>query len=163
MIFTALVLLQVSKTQAHFNLRTPVPYNKIDCNLPRCKGACPPIWRTGRARARNSPQRPAEVWRRGTTRRIIWHRNNHEGGFVRMSLVPVQHMNNHRWHTRTAFFWSCFAANKFRCGRHKSCGTDRNGFAFQNWVRVPEVYPDGDYVVSYLDKLITRVTADEHY
>ncbi len=66
---------------------------------------------------------------------------------MRMSLVPVAHMNNAWWHKRTAFMWSCFAANKFRCGRHWSCGTDRGGFAFRNWIKVPEVFPDGDYVV----------------
>jgi len=144
-----LLVLPFVVVRAHYNLISPQPYNRIDCNAPRCRGPCPPIWRSGRSRARNSPQRPAAVWRRGDVKEISWHRNNHEGGFVRMSLVPVKYMNNHLWHKKTAFAYSCFATNKYYCGKNKRCGTDQRGHAFRTWVRIPQILPDGDYVFSH--------------
>lgn len=146
-IYLVLVLLLSSApVLAHYNLISPQPYNKIDCNPPECPGPCPPIWRTGSARARNSPQHPAAVWSRGDVKEISWHRNNHEGGFVRMSLVPVAYMNNRWWHLKTAFAYACFATNKFICGKGKHCGSDRGGRGFRTWITVPQVIPDGDYV-----------------
>ena len=75
------------------------------------------------------------------------------------SLVPVQQMFNDRWHQITAFQWGCFAQGRFKC-RYKlgptsdrlrflrACGTDDKGNAFSSVMRVPEVFPDGDYVFS---------------
>lgn len=123
-----------------------MPYNPIDCNVPDCRGPCPPIWKTGGGAARNSPSRPSRVWRRDTHVTIEWHRNNHEGGFYRRSLVPVKHMNDYKWHEKTAFEWGCFTQNRYYCGKKSACGTDKEHFAYRNSMRVPSVFPDGDYV-----------------
>lgn len=77
---------------------------------------------------------------------IEWHRNNHHGGFYRRSLVPVKHMNDNGWHKKTAFDWGCWEQGRYQCGFAKSCGSDKTGFAFRNKMRVPNVFPDGDYV-----------------
>lgn len=143
-----LLLLLLNPSAAHYNIKDPMPYNRIECNLPRCRGPCPPIWRGGNAAARNSPSNPSRTWHRGQTVTIEWNRNNHEGGYYRRSLVPVKYMNDASWHKRTAFEWGCFNQNKYHCGRHKSCGTDKHGDAYRNHMRVPNVFPDGDYVFS---------------
>lgn len=131
---------------AHYNLINPMPYNPIDCNRPDCFGPCPPIWGSGKGKARNSPSRPAAVWRRGQVVDVEWHRNNHEGGYYRRSLVPVKHMFNKNWHRKTAFEWGCWTQGRYFCGKRTECGTDRMGFAYRNKMRVPSVFPDGDYV-----------------
>lgn len=144
----ALLATALGIAAAHYNLRYPMPYNPIDCNRPECAGPCPPIWKTGRARARNTPSRPSAYWKRGQVVNIEWHRNNHEGGYYRRSLVPVRHMFNAAWHKKTAFEWGCYTQNRFKCGHREDCGTDGHGFAYRNKMRVPNVFPDGDYVFS---------------
>eukprot|EP00171_Calliarthron_tuberculosum_P009168 IDg9168t1 len=141
-----LLVAALAPAAAHYNLKSPMPYNPIDCNRPKCAGPCPPIWKHGRARARNTPSHPSAVWRRGQKVPIEWHRNNHEGGYYRRSLVPVRHMFNAAWHKKTAFEWGCYTQNRYKCGRKASCGTDKDGYAYRNSMRVPEVFPDGDYV-----------------
>lgn len=142
------ILLLVGFTSGHYNLADPIPYNRISCRVPKCLQACPPIWKTGGAAAVNSPETPSRTWSRGETVTIKWHRNNHEGGFYRRSLVPVKHMYNKEVHKRTAFEWGCWTQGRFMCGSSKACGSDKQGFAYQNTMKVPEVFPDGDYVFS---------------
>eukprot|EP00171_Calliarthron_tuberculosum_P007335 IDg7335t1 len=151
--FTSVLLLAAALglAAAHYNLRSPLPYNPIDCNQPECRGPCPPIWKSGNARARNSPSNPSATWSRGEKVTIEWHRNNHEGGFYRRSLVPVKHMNNPAWHKKTAFEWGCWNQNRFYCGsKANNCGTDKKGFAYKNSMIVPKTFPDGDYVFSMI-------------
>lgn len=142
----ALVIALAAPAAAHYNLKDPMPYNPIDCNRPDCHGPCPPFWEAGSKHRRNSPQKPSRVWRRGQRVPIEWHRNNHEGGFYRRSLVPVKYMNSKYWHKQLAFEFGCWNQNRFWCGRKASCGTDKNGLAYRNMMTVPAVYPDGDYV-----------------
>lgn len=139
-------LLLAVPCSAHFVLRDPAPYNPIDCHKPLCQKPCPPIWLSGPARAQWSPENPARKWSRGDEVDIEWHRNNHEGGFYRYSLVPVKHMYSWRMHLKFAFEYGCWATNLWECGTDSTCGTDDNGFAYKNRMRVPNVFPDGDYV-----------------
>lgn len=75
------------------------------------------------------------------------------------SLVPVNKMYSAKWHRLTAFQWGCFAQGRFKCPYKpgpksdrlrflRTCGTDESGNAFSSLMRVPEVFPDGDYVFS---------------
>ena len=125
-----------------------MPYNRLACKADAkwCRGACPPIWRTGWAQARNSPGRPAAVWRRGQSVDIVYHKNNHRGGLYRRSLVPVQHMFDRGWHCRGAFEWGCWSQGSFKCGRSQLCGEDQFGISYKSRMKVPLVFPDGDYV-----------------
>lgn len=124
---------------AHYNLIYPHPYNPIDCNRPDCSGPCPPVW-PGQSR------KPVATWKRGDWVQIQWNRNNHEGGFYKRSLVPVKFMHNGYYHKKTSFEWGCWAQGRYMCGKKRSCGTDNRGFAYRNWMQVPTVFPDGDYV-----------------
>lgn len=147
--FLAITFLLFHRAIAHYNLKDPMPYNAIDCNPPGCPGPCPRIWKSGNGRAQNSPKTPSRVWRRGEVVKIEWQRNNHEGGFYRRSLVPVHYMFSHYWHAKTAFEYGCWSQGRFKCGRSgelEPCGTDLRGFAYQNNMTVPNMFPDGDYV-----------------
>lgn len=146
---TVSLLALIAMAAGHFNLISPAPYNVIDCNPPDCPGPCPPIWKSGSNKFRNTPATPSGVWKRGERVTIDWLRNSHRGGFYRRSLVPVQHMNNRYWHKKTAFEWGCFTQGQYICGKGKpGCGTDKDGFAYKNQMTVPKVFPDGDYVFS---------------
>lgn len=143
-----LLLVSVNICAAHYNLKYPFPYNRVSCKGPEswCQKACPPIWKSGSAKARNSPDNPSATWSRGQEVTIEWHKNNHEGGFYRRSLVPVKHMFSTEWHIKTAFDFGCWSQGTFQCGKSKECGTDKRGRAYRNKMIVPTVVPDGDYV-----------------
>lgn len=100
---------------------------------------------------RNTPSAPAAVWRRGERVTVQWHRNNHDGGMYRRSLVPVEKMHDRDWHESMAFDWGCWSQGRFSCpatGTLKPCGTDSGKKAYHNTMEVPTVLPDGDYVFS---------------
>lgn len=135
----------------HFNLKHPAPYNPLHCNPPNCPGPCPALWKTGGGRVRNTPSTPSAVWRRGERVTVQWHRNNHDGGMYRRSLVPIERMHDREWHESMAFDWGCWSQGRFSCpatGTLKSCGTDSGKKAYHNTMEVPSVLPDGDYVFS---------------
>ena len=126
----------------HSDLGYPEPYNNA-CkgDQPCVKYACPKVgWRP-----RNTPQRPFATWRRGQRVEIIWHKNNHSGGFYRRSLVPIKHMHSHEWHQRTAFEYGCWSQGTFKCGKRRVCGKDMKGLAYKNTMVVPDMVPDGVY------------------
>lgn len=143
-IFLAILFLALGSARAHTNLGYPLPYSIVSCKTTRwwCNGTCTPIW----GRMRNSPKRPAAVWKRGSWVLIVYHKNNHHGGFWRRSLVPVKHMFSKAWHKRGAFQWGCWSQGMFKCGKSALCGGDAEGRAFRTWMRVPKVFPNGDYV-----------------
>lgn len=143
---------------AHSFLSVPLPLSKLagcriggsgnDAVFGKCGGPCP----NSEFRADANTANPAAVYRRGGRYEMRWTRNNHEGGFVRLSLVPVSQMYNHGAHERNAFHWSCWAINRFKCGqmdKYRDCKHDRKGEAFRDWVTIPPVFPDGDYVLGW--------------
>ncbi len=133
----------------HYNLKDPLPYNNFHCSLhsvPKCTAPCPPILSSGYGKERNSPSTPSRVWRRMQNVSIQWHRNNHEGGFYRRSPVPVKHMFDPAWHAKTAFDYGCWSQGVYKCGHAFDCGTDKDGYAYSNYMEIPRVFPDGDYV-----------------
>lgn len=85
-------------------------------------------------------------YRRGQVVSMVWGRNNHIGGFVRFSLVPVGQRMSHRAHARMAFRYACFESDKHPCTR-PDCGTDT--WLYRTDVQIPTSYPDGDYVLSW--------------
>ena len=152
--FGALTILLFSivthHAEAHSNFKTPFPYNPLSCrsNEPWCMRACPPVWKTGGSKARNTPQSPSAEWKRGQKVTIEWHRNNHKGGFYRRSLVPVDKMFDTKAHERFAFEYGCWSQGSFQCGKKPECGTDQHGGAFRNTMTVPSTLEDGDYVLA---------------
>lgn len=143
---------------SHSHLARPLPTRRLDCRVgngrPRaCHGPCPPLDTYGEPTG-ISPQRPAEVWRRGQSRIISWHRNNHgkrESGFVRLTLVPVSKMMDKTAHKKFTFQISCWSSGLHRCysRREEVCGNDAEGLAYEVPITVPSVYPDGVYVFGW--------------
>lgn len=143
---------------AHSFLTVPLPLSTMpgcriggsgtDAVFGKCGGPCP----NADFRADSSVANPAAVYRRGGTYEVRWSRNNHEGGFVRWALVPASKMYDRAAHDRYAFHWSCWNINRFRCNAmntHRDCDFDRNGEAFRDWITIPPVFPDGDYVLGW--------------
>jgi len=156
-----LVLITSPIASGHTNIGYPKPYNKWACDQSRswCFNApCPPIYKTGPNAAINSPKNPSAVWKRGQEVSIVWHKNNHNGGFYRRSLVPVNKMFDHKWHKLTAFDYGCWSQGKFQCNNcplqkhHKKCsyswycGGDKTGKAYKNKVVIPPVFP-GKFII----------------
>lgn len=88
------------------------------------------------------------TYRRGQRTPIEYLRNNHKGGFLRLSLVPVHQKMSHAVHARNAFRWSCWSHGRIGCGSG-SCGTDRTRSRYRQFMTIPDVFPDGEYVLGY--------------
>lgn len=139
-------------TAAHNWLTKPLAYNRVyrarDCKGRQCTDACPSKWARG---MNNSREEPAEVWRRGDRVDITWNRNNHHGGMFRLTLVPVDRMWDREWHARMTLLHGCWETGAYKCNPEKEdCGTDKESVSFRRRIRVPSVFPDGDYVVGYV-------------
>lgn len=105
-----------------------------------CPGPCP----TKRKRKNYR----VVTFRRGQRTPIEYLRNNHKGGFLRLSLVPVHQKMSHAAHARNAFRWSCWSHGRIGCGRG-DCGTDRTRSRYRQHITIPDVFPDGDYMLGY--------------
>ncbi len=146
-----------------YQLRAVVPPQLHDPPVPRTGG------RTVKAECRiggpnNSPEHCAgpciaedsyfykkdaacTTWHRGATMDVLWARNNHRYGFVRLALVPKHDRMNHRAHEKYAFHFACYDSQQTRCNDEKYfCGTDI--YKFGTRVVVPNV-PDGEYVLGW--------------
>lgn len=151
---------------AHSSMTSPQSMSFTrDCRISRggggsarnCPGPCPNVM-LRRYGIGSSPSRPAATYARGQRVRVRWGRNNHEGGFVRWSIVPVGSKMDAKVHEQMAFHWGCWSAGRFRCrpGAHRKefCMDDRlgkaTGYAYQDSIQVPRIYPDGDYVLSFV-------------
>lgn len=146
-----LLLMVIPLCAAHSWMNEPLTYNRRfigSCRGAECDRACPNKRRRG---MNNSVSDPAATYRRGETIRVRWLRNNHRGGFTRLALVPVSKMFDHSAHDRLAFFYTCWDSFEIRCdGDFENCGSDQDRRAFGTNVRIPAVYPDGDYVMAYV-------------
>lgn len=69
----------------------------------------------------------------------------------RLSLVPLKRRFSSWAHDKNAFLYSCWDAGMVNCPSRSShaCGTDQRGKRYQQWVRLPTVFPDGDYYLGY--------------
>ncbi|OSX69554.1 hypothetical protein BU14_1399s0002, partial [Porphyra umbilicalis] len=115
----------------------------VNGNIKWCSGPCP-----------RDPVRKnyhIQTYRRGQWFPFDYYRNNHSGGFMRLSLVPMKHRFSHKAHDRNAFLWTCWDVGLRDCPRRTphDCGTDRKGKRYRQWVRMPNVFPDGDYMLGY--------------
>lgn len=113
---------------------------------PRCTWACPLF----RPLSSVSPNHPAAVWKRGERISAVWTKNNHHGGFVRLSLVPLSAIHDPRAHSRLTLLHTCWESGEHHCRPGQDCGTDKSGEAFQKFLRIPSVFPDGLYVFGYV-------------
>lgn len=98
------------------------------------------------------PENPAATWRRGEHVEIRWTKNNHNDGFVRLSLVPLDEMWSKQEHQRYAFYYGCWSDQEFYCNeyeKHRDCFYDRENKGYKTQVAIPSVVPDGVYVLGF--------------
>lgn len=53
-------------------------------------------------------------------------------------------------HSKAAFYYGCWEQGLHRCYGKKECGSDKKGEAFERVITIPDVLPDGDYVLSLI-------------
>lgn len=146
-----LILLWIHHAEAHSWIVEPETYNTVyktnTCVAEQCGLPCPTKW----TNMKNSRASPARQYRRGQSIKVIWVRNSHNGGIVRLGLVPVEAMWNKNAHARLALYYGCWDDNTVRCKalNYRWCGTDKEGYALSATMNVPNCLPDGDYVFSY--------------
>lgn len=113
-----------------------------------CGGPCPNY----HFRADMTPENPSTTWERGSLQTIHYSKNNHVGGFVRLSLVPIGDMERKDVHDLMAFYFGCWSSGGYTCDEkehHRDCGFDRDNLAWKADVLIPTVYPDGVYVLGW--------------
>lgn len=112
----------------------------------------------------SAPLRPSASYRRGQNVTIKYNRNNHgPGGFVRLTLVPVDKMMDKEVHAKNAFYYGCWGANPVPATQ-ADFAKDKFGFniaggdgSLHNLTRsyhiikttIPTVVPDGNYVLGW--------------
>jgi len=89
------------------------------------------------------------TWQRGQTVEVRWSKNNHRGGFVRWTIVRKEDMMNRQSHADLAFAYSCWDSQQVGCQNDFECGTDQQKVAFKEFIRVPPIYPDGEYILGW--------------
>lgn len=109
---------------------------------------CPPVY--NESELNNSAHSPELTWARGSYQKIRWAKNNHLGGFIRLSLVPVSSLSDAAAHERLAFYYGCWEQGVHRCGPHQPCGADKTRLALQRYITVPTYLPDGVYVLGFI-------------
>eukprot|EP00177_Eucheuma_denticulatum_P008573 GFKZ01015614.1.p1 GENE.GFKZ01015614.1~~GFKZ01015614.1.p1 ORF type:complete len:336 (+),score=7.31 GFKZ01015614.1:35-1009(+) len=158
---------------AHSWLTEPQPTAPRECSLGgaykpgapirTCPGPCD-VTSNSFLRS-SSPQRPTATYRRGQTVTMKYNRNNHgPGGFVRLTLVPLDKMMDKEVHKRNAFHFSCWGATTV-VATAADLQTDRAGFSIASGdgslhdqppsfhttnATIPTVVADGDYILGWV-------------
>lgn len=151
LLVTVLLATSLPHASSHGWLIQPPAYNRVfktrTCKGRQCTDACPSKHSSGMA---NSQERPAATWQRGETVLVKWTKNNHHGGLIRLSLVPVDKMWDRAWHQKMTLLHSCWEIGEYDCPQNEDCGTDKSGEAFSRTVVIPAVFLDGDYVFGFV-------------
>lgn len=146
-------LLKSSLINAHTFLLNPEPFYKRyetkSCTPESCNWACPQYPPPKGRTLNNDIDNPGAVWSRGQYTTIDWAKNNHNGGFVMFSMVPVsKDFMNKQVHKDHALYFGCWEQGVTPCVGGEPCGTGDEHLS-RNF-RVPECLPDGMYVFGYV-------------
>lgn len=144
-VVTVLGMNLVALSAGHSFLMEPRPYG------PGCEGCdeCPLVVRW-RSKDNTSEWWHTTTWARNQSVQVRWQKNNHNGGFVRLSLVPLEYMYDASALSRFAFYYTCWERGEYPCEGTRLCGSDMGQRAFHKVVTVPSVVPDGEYVLAFL-------------
>lgn len=87
------------------------------------------------------------LWNRNQRATVVWTRNGHRYGFIRLTLVPIEKRMSFSAHAKYTFHYACFESNPSNCDPDEfNCGTD--DIIYTTEFKVPKV-PDGDYVLGW--------------
>ena len=122
---------------------------------PRINELCSPLWTTSNCCA----DKPTDVRRlvtytRGQLVLATWGRNNHIGGFIRFSIVPLALSDSpDAFNEQSIFQYNCYAPNCV--GRDNNFfgpdppGTPFNGIPCSMYVKIPTWLPAGYYTIQW--------------
>lgn len=176
MLFTLILYLYLPiHVYSHTNFGYPQPITSRSCRLggipsiggiAMCPGPCDVSQiHSGHFPNLTSPIRPAATFYRRQKVTIKYHRNNHgPGGFLRITLVPVEKMMSKEIHYRNAFHYSCWGAHSVQATPQEieQDRNNNNGFTLTGGdgklhnmgpgyyvvnVTIPGCVPDGRYVM----------------
>lgn len=95
---------------------------------------------------------PVTTYKRGEKFTAVWAMNNHAGGFVRFTLVPIKDRMNKKVHDKFAFHYTCYKKELHKCPYFGTSNDDYCGTAeylYRTNLTVPKVYPNGEYILGW--------------
>ena len=151
LVVAALAAAAASGAAAHSSMTAPSPISndkhcKVDFGKDRssCPGPCPVKLL--------KPFAPVATTWRGARFPVRWYKNNHQDGFVRWTMVPLDKANDEAAHAKGAFQYGCYSAGRYQCSaaeKSKHCTFDNMGVGYKSTVDVPKNLPDGDYMLGW--------------
>lgn len=149
--FAILVLFLTARLgHSHVSISLPEPISFVQkCRAKDQVGYCGPCPRE-RFRPGQDANNPLVKVRRGDTLVVRTRKNNHSGGFLRWSMVNLKDMYDFRSHAQEAFLYECNDKNPRKCSpenARKICGPDENRIHYKHEIKIPTVYPDGNYTM----------------
>lgn len=139
-------------SDAHSFLLSPTPYSFC---WNRGISVCPPMYKgldQNKCVTSTYPTiaNPYQSWKRNSSVKITWARNNHRGGFVSFAIVPITLMFRETILQQFTFYYGCWEQGIHSCKGKGKCEVDRRGEAFSAFVNIPSIIPDGVYAFSYV-------------
>jgi hypothetical protein len=121
----------------------------------RHNGLCIPAVDLNTNCCANKPSNPTTIYTRGQIVRTEWGRNNHVGGFIRYSIVPLINSDipNIFNNDSNVFQYNCYAPqcvgnnNNFYAPDPPGTGFNQNK-CFMN-IKIPDWLPDGSYTMQW--------------
>jgi len=179
LIFVVALVTLFETCKSHSILTYPQPFHPAECRIggvspKKCGGPCR-IERLQPSPHKINyfpPNKPAAVWKRGQKVTVKYARNNHApGGFVRLTLVPVENMMDKKIHTRNAFHFSCWGAHPKQASSNEKT-RDKWGFSlvgsdgrekgvaagyYTELITIPDVVPDGEYIFGWVSRIFSKI------
>jgi hypothetical protein len=136
----------ITSTLAHTYLLNPKS---------RYEGLCIPAVDLNTNCCANKPNIVTTTYRRGQIVRTEWGRNNHIGGFIRYSIVPLSLSDNYNIFNNDSnvFQYNCYAPqciginNNFYTQDPYGAGYNDNKCSMN--IKIPEWLPDGQYTIQW--------------
>lgn len=137
---------------AHQAISFPRPISRIvACRISSnsyCPGPCP----NNELRLDQTKDNPSVRARRGQKVFINILRNNHDGGFVRWSIVNIKDKMNKVMHQQKTFLITCADLRPTKCKKKtakRDCTYDRTNEFFRHQIKIPANIPDGVYILGW--------------
>ena len=148
-----LVLFNFDESEAHATIGFPEPVSTlVRCTLLGTGKACGPC-PTYNFQKDQDKDNPKTKVRRNSILNVRIRKNNHSGGFTRWSIVKLVDMHKEYKHKSGTFLYECHDINVRKCTdrrtRRRDCGADVKNEYFMHRIRIPKVFPDGNYVLGW--------------
>lgn len=80
-----------------------------------------------------------------------WSHNNHyPSGLLKFSIVPLEDKCDGAKHKALSFYYTCWDRGEYDCTKEDLCHTDTKGSGWSGDIKIPDVLPDGEYIIGWL-------------